>query len=231
MHRYVMKKVKGIFFLFILLLFYQSAFSVEEHTKLWFNATVLGSFQKDSPWKYYLEPQLRFIDDPYKFNQVNMAAGAGYQTTPDMILLGGLGWYLTKTLSGNILHEYRLWQQLNWMIPPTPTYALISRSRLEERRLAGHPGIAYRFRERLFARIPFKRWPTHSLALYDEIFLNLNQPDWAVPHFFEQNRAFMGIGTELTKTIIFDIGYLNQYVMTSPRQMDNVLLVSLTATS
>lgn len=230
MDEVLMKKIKRIFLLSVILLFYQPAWSLEEHTKLWSTATILGSFQNDSRWKYYLEPQLRFIDDSYKFNQAILVAGAGYQTTSDVILLGGFGWYLTKNLSGDILHEYRLWQQISWLIPSAPTYSLINRTRLEERKLADHPGIAYRFRERLFARIPFKRWPTHSLALYDEIFLNLNQPNWVIPHFFEQNRAFIGIGTELTKTVIFDIGYLNQYLMSSPRQMNNILVVSLTAT-
>jgi hypothetical protein len=223
-----MKKPNLIILFLFLLLFFKSLYAIEEHTRFWSSANVLGSFSSNNRLKYYLEPQLRFIDDSSKFNQAIMVAGLGYQPSENVVILGGLGGYLIKNLQGEMLHEYRLWEQLSVQIPTLPTYDLFNRIRLEQRDLLGEAGIAWRLRERLLLRIPLRHWPDHSLVTFDEIFMNLNRPKWVVPHFFDQNRAFFGIGTQLSKTSILDIGYLNQYIMSSPHQLGNVLLVNLT---
>jgi len=40
------------------------------------------SISQNKKWKYYLEPQLRFVDDAYKFEEANLFAGVYYQWTP-----------------------------------------------------------------------------------------------------------------------------------------------------
>lgn len=223
-----MKKIIHQYGWLVLLILFHSAYGVEEHTKFWSVANILGSFSNNDRLKYYFEPQIRFIDNQYKFNQALMLAGLGYQNTFNVIWLGGIGWILTKNLQGEMRHENRLWQQINWNINTPVTVNLASRTRLEERKLTTEGQIAYRLRERFFLRIPLKSWSNHSLSFFDEVFFNLNQPGWVIQKFFEQNRAFVGIGTQLSKTTIMDVGYLNQYLATSPVQLDNVILISFT---
>lgn len=224
-----MKKINFTGLLIVLFILIKPIYALQGHTELWTSASILESFSKDSRFKYYLEPQLRFIDNTYKFNQALMQGGFGYQLKPDVLLLGGLGYILTKSNSGNMFHEDRIWEQISWTMPVSIN--LISRTRLEQRKLTNNSQMAYRLRERLFARIPFLHWNKHSLAMFDEVFFNLNRPDWVAPHFFAQNRAFIGIGTSLSNTTVIDIGYLNQYIISSPNspnQLRNALLLSLT---
>lgn len=225
-----MKKTTLTYLSMILFFFMSPTFALQGHTELWTGASFLESFSKDSRFKYYLEPQLRFIDNQYTFNQALMMGGLGYQVKTDVILLAGLSYVLTKSNNtGEMFHEDRIWQQINWNMPVA--FNLTSRTRLEERKLTNNPEVAYRLRERLFARFPFLHWQNHSLSLFDEVFFNLNRPDWVAPHFFAQNRVFIGIGTQLSKTAVVDVGYLNQYIIVSPdapNQLRNGLLISLT---
>ena len=226
-----MKKNLLVVFIFGLFVFCKPLHAIEEHTQLWMVSTILEPFSDTSRFKYYLETQLRFIDNPYKFRMMQVLPGIGYQASPNTVLLGGAGWIPFKTLNGVMLHENRIWQQLNWLIVGSSEYILSNRLRLEERRLTTIPGIALRLRERLFDRIPFQRWPGHSLSMFDEVFLNINHPSWVIQHVFEQNSAFIGIGTQLLKNTILDIGYMNQYVASNPRQMSNVLVLNLSVIS
>lgn len=222
-------------FLFIIFLSYimlvSPSFSMEHYTKLWLTNVSTLSFTSNPKLKYYLEPQLRLIDNHNKFNEVFFLTGIGYQVTPTILLLTGPGWILTETTQDQMEHEFRLWEQMNWQ-PISPTqYSIISRSRLEERKQTNNPGIAIRFRERLWVRIPIKHSNAYSLSLFDEVFMNLNHPAWVSPDFMSQNRAFIGIGKQLSPTAILDIGYLNQYIMSQQNQINHVALVSLTITA
>ena len=105
---------------------------------------------------------------------------------------------------------------------------LNSRTRLEERQRIDQSIVAFRLRERLWLRIPFKRWERYSFSSFDELFFNLNHPSWTSPYLFEQNRAFIGVAKQLSKSTILDIGYLNQFLHSTNNQTDNVILLSLT---
>lgn len=197
---------------------------VKEHTKIWSAAVLIGPLTSDTKIKYYLEPQLRLIDDKYKFEEALIYAGIGYQTTPDLILFFGDASVTSRKSTGNYVHENRVWQQANWNAINSDAFNMISRTRLEERKNLSESQWAVRFRERLMFRIPLRNWENHSLVLFDEVFFDLNHPKWIGNNsFFAQNRGFIGIGTKLSKQISFDIGYLNQYQFTSPNQMSNIL--------
>lgn len=205
---------------------------IKEHTKLWSTAVFIGPLIKDTKIKYYLEPQLRLIDDKYKFEEAFIYAGIGYQTTPDLILFLGDASVVSRKTTGNYVHENRVWQQANLSVINNDSFNLLSRTRLEERKNLSESQWAVRLRERLMVRIPLRNWVTHSLVLSDEVFFDLNHPKWiGNNNVFAQNRAFIGIGTKISKQTSFDIGYLNQYQFTNPNQMSNVLLLSLNITS
>ncbi len=202
------------------------AYSLESYDKYWSVATITGSFPEHHRVKYYFEPQLRLIDNPYVFNQLFLFAGLGYQVKSNVTFFMGPGLNVIKNNEGKIIEERRLWQQLNWLVFNTPTFNLNSRSRLEERALSSSSQLSARVRERLWLRVPIKGFERYSFSCFDEVFFNLNSPAWVPPTFFEQNRAFIGIATTFKKTTLIDVGYLNQYINT--RELNNVFLLSFT---
>lgn len=220
---------KTALFIF-LIIFSNAAYSTEYHTKEWIVATIIGSFSENQNLKYYIEPQLRLIDDPYVFNQAFILTGLGYQLTPAVMIFAGPGFVVTKNTEGQTYNEYRLWQQLNWQIFNDSSLSLNSRTRLEEKQRSDQMQIAIQLRQRLWARIPIKNTNQYYYSIFDEVFFNLNHPTWVSPYFFDQNRAFVGIGKQLTKNTMIDFGYLNQLQLGPPRQISHVMLLSFSIT-
>lgn len=204
-------------------------YSTESHNKFWTSAVVTGPLSENNAYlNYYLQSDLRFINNDYVFNQLLLLAGLGYEFNAKWMFYGGYGYIVDKTLSGDLNHEDRLWLQLNGLLLNHDTYTLNSRTRLEANKDTNESQAAYRLRERLWLRIPFTHWETHSFSCYDEVFININHPSWVSPYWFAQNRAFIGIGTQLSKHALLDIGYLNQYSHSHLNQLNHVLLVGLT---
>lgn len=206
------------------------AYSIESFNKDWTVATVMGSFTSNPSFKYYFEPQLRLIDNASVFDQLLLLGGVGYQINSQLLFLLGPGWITTKSSESHLIYENRYWEQLNWQILKNSNLNLHSRSRLEERQRTTSSGIALRFRERLWLRLPLKNLQGFSFSCFDEIFLNLNHPHWTSPYVFEQNRAFLGVSTQLSKSILMDVGYLNQYIHSFTNELNHVLLLSFAIT-
>lgn len=231
-----MKKLNTALFLIIILYPFigiKSANSTSSYNKAWAVAAIIGSMPVNPAFKYYIEPQIRFIDDNYFFNQTLQLGGLGYQINKNIMVFAGPGWIITKTPEGESTHETRFWQQLNWLMVNSPNLNMNSRTRVEERKRTNTAPMAIRLRQRVWMRIPFKKWERHSFSVFDELFFNMNHPAWVSPYLFEQNRAFVGIATQLTKSMIADIGYLNQYLRPSRTNSfsDHVFLLSFSITS
>lgn len=217
-----------ILFSLCLAIILPSAYCMESFNKDWSVATITGSISNHSSFKYYFESQLRLIDTPHVFDQLLLLGGLGYQINSKLLFLVGPGWIPTKAPGRNLRYETRYWEQLNWQILNHSNLTLHSRSRLEERQRSDASGTGWRFRERLWLRMPLKNLQGFSLSFYDEFFLNLNHPHWTSPYLFEQNRAFLGIATQLSKPILMDFGYLNQYIRSFTNELNHVLLLSFT---
>lgn len=201
------------------------ASAADSYVKQWNTAVIIGSIPH-SKFRYYFEPQLRFIADPYVFNQSFLFGGLGYQMNEDLMVFAVAGWIFSKNTQGNTSNEIRIWQQANWRVTDTSSYNVNSRTRLEERKNTAFSQYAYRFRQRLWLRIPFHAVPQYSLSLFDEVFFDLNHPAWVSPYFFAENRAFIGIGHELTTQVMLDAGYMNQYLHSNQNRVDHVLLLT-----
>lgn len=199
----------------------------KEHLKNWDTLIISGPLSSESKFKYYLQPQLNLIDDKYKFNTAFLYAGIGYQYASNMTFWLMDGYVDLKKINGQVEHINVIRQQLDWDIVNTASLIFSSTSRLEERKNFAETEWAYRVRERLTLRVPFPQWEDHSLVLFDEAFFNINHPAWITSNsFMQQNRAFIGIGTVLSKQVSFDIGYLNQYVMNNTDSLNNVLYLA-----
>ena len=201
----------------------------KENTKSWNMAIITGPLSADKRIKYYLQPQINFIDDKYKIHNVLGYVGLGYQLDTYKIawLMNGYSW--GKTASGNIHRIDIIRQQLNWNMSEAGLQHVSSITRLEERKDLGQPMWNVRLRQQIQLRLPFESWPGHAFVTYDEIFINLNHPAWIHSStFVEQNRIFIGIGTTLSTEAELDIGYINQYQFRNPHdEMSNVLQVRL----
>lgn len=197
--------------------------NVKEYTKIWTSGNVTGSISKDQRWKYYLEPQLRLIDDHYKFHQANIYGGIYYQTTPALSFwVGAFRRYETR-VDGSTYQEYRLWEQMVWEVLKSDALTLSSRSRLEERKNFNRAAVANRLREKIKLELPIGQVAKYSVVLADEVFLQLNQPSWVVNRVFSQNRASIGIGVMINNATSCEVGYLNEFQYGAPNTMSNVL--------
>jgi hypothetical protein len=201
--------------------------AVEHYNKLWTSSKWVGPLRSENDAaKYYFDARLNLIEHTRVFEQAVASAGIGYQTSSNLQLFLVNSYVITERLNGQTRQEYRLWQQANWVLHDNSAYSLASRSRLEERKDFEAAPIAIRFRELLSLRIPIASWPNHYYLISDEVFFNLNRPYWVSDRFFQQNRAFIGISTDISKKISVDVGYMNQYLFGNSNQSNNILVIN-----
>lgn len=204
----------------------------KEHAKLWNTAIIQGPITKDEKILFYLQPQLVLIDNKYKFDNGLIYLGVGYQVATNVTiwLINGLS-AVKQESTGNWLKRDTLRQQLNWVISDTEDISVTSTSRLEQRKQFSESQINLRFRQNVTLRIPIKIWKDHSIVIFDEGFFNLNHPKWISGNsLFVQNRAFIGLGTQFTKAVSLDSGYMNQYRFRETNEIDNVLFLRVNVT-
>lgn len=197
------------------------------HFKQWNNLTLIGAFSKESKFRYYLEPNFRFNDKNKIFDEGILYAGLGYQLIPRLTVFAGDAELVSKLRNGSYARENRLWQQLLGDVVSEDHVMLINRTRLEERKRYFQSQWNIRLRERMMVRIAIQHWEHHFLVLFDEVFLNLKPTRWTSNRFLEQNRGFIGIGTQISNHMMFDIGYLNQTRFASNIEMNHILFCTL----
>ena len=70
----------------------------------------------------------------------------------------------------------------------------------------------------------FHKW---TPIIWDEIFINLNNPVWVNPQTISQNRAFAGIRFPLNTKANLVLGYLNQYhLQATQNQNNNIIFIN-----
>lgn len=221
----LMKVVGKLLIYFLACLMMENSYASTSTSKVWSSFTVNGT---KGDTLYYVEPQVRLIDrngDPFDMNQFLLNMGLGRSVSSQWQL------WIGQTFATNSqdadpgdYEEYRLWQQAVWN-NAYRNITMTSRSRLEERKSFDYSELSYRFRERLLTSFPL----THviSLELSDEIFFNLNHANWIATNTLDQNRAYIGFAQKISNTWSFGVGYMSQYLSTSPAQWDNVLVLNL----
>lgn len=212
--------------------------------RVWGNVTAVTQLDALHPrlQRFYgwFEGQGRFRDGLDALDQGMARTGLGYELTDHTSLWLGYAYIPTRPRGQETLDEHRLWQQLLWTDQAGPV-TVTSRTRLEQRFIETEPATGWRFREFIrFAWPPLlaygiaKEHPeypealrTLSLVGWNEIFLRLN----STRHYasgLDQNRAFLGIGSKLNQYTRVEIGYLNQFIDSSPNnQMNHILSLNL----
>lgn len=176
----------------------------------------------DGPWGLHLESQMRRVDYGRNWQQFLVRPGINYTVSSTLSLSAGYLWADTHAY-GDIpvaadFPEHRFWEQ-----------ALIShkalgidwqhRFRLEQRRIGemtrqngewevGNWRYENRIRYMLRASVHLddaKKW---YLAVSNELFFNFGSN--VAVNYFDQNRAFIGLGRHLNPHTRLEIGYMEQ---------------------
>ncbi len=139
-----------------------------------------------------------------------LRAALGYQITPHIGLYQGYA-YIPSYDPKNV--EHRSFQELFIKQPLQSKGALAHRLRFEQRFIDNADETAYRLR--YFSRYthPLKQLhPSLSLAINEEIFINLNDADNGPQSGFNQNRLFVGLNYRINPTLAYEVGYQNQII-------------------
>jgi hypothetical protein len=182
---------------------------------------------KQSKFPYTIEWHYRLKNDAQDFSQFILRPMLGYNLNESQTLWVGYA-LITQERQGEIVNEQRLFQMITFKgkISDSPVVYLAS-TRLEERVLENYDELNFRLRQSLRIAIPLMENKNFKLSLIfqDEVFLRLNQTQWAGQKGFDQNRFYIGLEhqTKIGNTpVFFNAGYMNLYTPTRTTHMINV---------
>lgn len=184
----------------------------------------------DSALRFWAEGQGRFNDDSSRRNQGLLRVAGGYEIAPRTVLWAGYGYFTTDPIGvPDAIVEHRIWQQLTWRAAqPIAGVTVSTRSRLEQRMIESAEETGWRARQLVKLSYPLSAGERVYLALWDEVFINLDDTDWGADDGFDQNRAFAGLGFKLAPHLRSEVGYMNQYVARANRDDASNHVLSLT---
>jgi hypothetical protein len=193
-------------------------------TKSWNGVTVYGSLTEDKCIKYFLESQLRFVDDHVnKFETVYLEGGVGRQVLQNLVLWFGFRWDTFNDYTGGIGNDTVLWQQFSWDIYKTDYIKIVDRTRVEEIMYHSHNNVFVLFNQRVAIEIPIDQANKYYIAFYESIYLQINHPEWVTNKLLNQNRAFVGLKYRVGQHDSIYFGYINQYQFNEPDVNNNIV--------
>lgn len=219
-------------FLWIIAFFFASknCLALEQHEKLWLAANSQQILSDDEKWLSFVYSQLRFINESYPWQAVLVEGGIGYRLRDDKSFWFGYRWTGQDPDNG-FYQNNTLFQQMIWLFKPERLRKVVLRSRLEEIQRTNQNQISLRFRERAALEI------NHALFfntifpfLYDEVFFQLNKTSYTTTSLVSENRLFVGFNLYLQEKTWWEIGYINQFQMSTPLNNQNQMnhIVTLT---
>jgi len=200
---------------------------------IWLGGSITGklpSSMNDSKgsWRLWVDGQLRFGDDSSRFSQGLVRPGVGYAANKSWSLWAGYAYIRTdQPYARKASNENRIWEQASWQHSFGST-DLSSRTRLEERFHSAGSDIGVRLREMGKLMQPLGAKNLWLIAVYDEIFINLNSTNFGARSGADRNRAFAGPGVNLSRSIRAEMGYMNQYTFNNngPDRVDHTLSIN-----
>jgi hypothetical protein len=192
-----------------------------------------GNHALSEKWSIHTEVQIRRADGFSTTQQTLLRTGLNFHLTSTSFATLGYCWVNTHPYgtfpSKSIFQENRIWEQFQNK-NQLGKVEWISRFRLEQRWInlpsfssttqswtAGDPVFSNRFRTLQRFSIPFKgtKIEDHSwyLSMYDECLIQFGKNIGL--NVFDQNRAYIAIGTKIPKVGRLEFGYLNQFIIKS----------------
>ncbi len=198
------------FFLFLFLIFSHPIFALEQQGQLWLDASISDPFKNNKQIFYAIDARAHFVDqrDYHKFTWIN--AGLGYAYTPTLSFWSGYQW-LSHDVTNDKPVENRIWEQMVWQIFQNDMLTIRTRTRFEQTSRMHEPGWNNRVREKVSFYFPAKLFNKYTPLIYDEMFINLNKPNWmSDADTIDQNQLFIGLDIPTSKTIFLEVGYIAQ---------------------
>lgn len=199
-----------------------SAMANEEDVRLW--TSFVGEGKLTDQFRWTAEVQPRFRNDAKDTDQLILRPSVSYALSDKSSI--ALGYAYVETDTGRrSSKEDRLWQQFSYA-SKFNDFSWSSRTRLEQRSLDVGDDTSHRLRQMFRASHPVAKNSTWSVLGWNELFLNLNETNWAGPNGINQNRLFTGMMWRYSQKSRLEVGYLNQ-VVNAPsgreNQMNHVL--------
>jgi hypothetical protein len=211
----------------------QCAFALTQHEKLWLATTLQKPLSADKKWYYLLYTQMRLINQSQPWQAGLVEGAVGYFFLPEKSVWFGYRW--TAHRPNNGFHQAnRLWQQLDCDIANIAANRFFTRSRLEEAVTGGESQPSFRLRQRMSWEQLDGYFNKLNPLIHEEIFLQLNRTGYTPHTVFSENRIFLGFRLITTRTSFWEIGYINQYQMSTPsndqNQMNHVISINYNLT-
>ena len=192
---------------------------------VWYN--YFGNHPVSKRWGLHLEGQWRREGFGQQAMQLLLRPGVNFYLTPNVTLTGGYGFIQTHQYGEYpavaAFPEHRFWQQA-LMRQKLGTRAVMQhRYRLEQRNIGQMqvvPGQEprrdswrYENRFRYMARVDFPLTRKNErtdlyLCVFDEMFVNFGRNVSA--NVFDQNRAYLALGKQMSGAMRMEVGYMNQ---------------------
>lgn len=205
-----------------------NACASETQTKLWTAAVWVGPLAKDSRYIYFIEPDLRFVDNSYKFSQALLWAALGYEFPSSNKLLIGDAANTTRNNFGEYIHTNVLWQQYDFGMLHYDNSHVFNRVRMQEAKNLQESQWSIILRERVLYKHKIPFWDNHAIGVSDEIFINMKHPDWVPSNkFIAENRFMISLDNYITKQVNFAVSYMNQLEFGRQQLLSHVLLLAM----
>jgi len=196
--------------------------AADEDVRLWTSLVMDGELTEKTRWTAEIQP--RFRDSAKEFDQLIVRPSVSYALSKQSSVALGYAYVETETAL-RTSKEDRLWQQFNYQ-SKWNDFSWSSRTRLEQRDLDISDDTSHRLRQMFRASHPLaaeSKW--HALG-WNELFINLNDTNWAGNSGINQNRAFAGVMWRYNTKSRLEVGYLNQTINVGgnrENQMNHVL--------
>lgn len=183
--------------------------ATSEDVGSWLNVTAIGTIGR---FAYFAEVQPRYSAKAGDIQQALLRPAVGYVFSSSVTGYAGYAHVVLPITGAKDRNEERLFLQLNWTLRNVAGGTILSRTRLEHRRLSNGRETGWRAREMIRYTHPLGD-PNNSRALvYAEPFFAFNDTDWGARSGFDQLRSFAGFEVPLSGRSTMDIGYLNQFI-------------------
>lgn len=201
--------------------------ATEVDNRIWFNLNAQGQLPFEN-FGWYAELQPRTREEGEELDQLLVRAAVNYKLSQQSSLWLGYGNIRTHRIDAGIVDENRLWQQYTHNFNVFDDVVILSRTRLEQRKVETGHDIGHRVRQMLRFTKPFGTGSRLSLTGSNEVYFNVNDTDWGARSGFDQNRLFVGIAYALSPKARVEARYLNQFIDTATvDRMNRVLSLTM----
>lgn len=197
----------------------------KEDGNVWLNLHMQGDLPGQN-WVWSMDTNPRYRNEGKHLDALYLRPAVFYKLNRQTSLWLGHDTIIGHPAGKSAYHETRWYEQFQYQFDPISTLTFSNRTRLEERTRAGFHDTGHRLRQMIKVTMPLKYHPQLSMVIYDELFINLNTPDWGAKRGIDQNRLFMGGHWKLNQTSYLEAGYLNQSVNKTSTNLENHVITT-----